>query len=233
MLTKIIWSWELPEYIDGTAVVCDAWGATTNISTLLAKEVKELFIVNKDNVEKAKDRYKDSLVIGESMALPKNFFDVSNYPYDVSKAEAKDKTVLFMSSNGSRVIELAFKKKAKKVLTVSFSNLRSMGKYLKNSKENIYLIPSGENSISDPKVIEDLICVEDLDKIIKGETVELKRSHDLAKAFIRKIYGHQNFDQEANFEVVFNMKNLDVIPICSWEKDGWIRIRNVNALFFE
>src|SRR5260221_7441966 len=119
MQTKIIWPWEVSD-LNGIAVIADVWAATTNITSFFRKGVNRLLIVNKNNVERAKKEYKDALVIGENFELPKNFFDTSNLPSDIENIDVKNKIVLFMSDNGSRIIELAFKKKAKKVITVSF-----------------------------------------------------------------------------------------------------------------
>ena len=207
MHTKILWPWELPEVLNGIAVIADVWGATTNITTFLRKGVKKLLIVNKNNVQRAKTEYKNALVIGESLELPPGFFDASNYPSDVTSIDVENRIVLYMSNNGSHVIESAFQRKAIKTITVSFTNIRVISDYLKNLKENVYLIPSGDIGSSDSKVAEDLICVESLDKLIKGKTVDLEKAQEDAKSFISVNYGDENFDQESNFKVVFNLNS--------------------------
>jgi len=224
MQTKIIWSWELPEYLDGIAVVCDVWAATTNINTLLAKEIGKLLIVNANNVIDAKERYKDALIIGESLKLPKTFFNTSNYPWDVAKTEAKNKTILYMSNNGSRIIEMVLKKGAKKAITVGFTNIAAINGYLKGSKENIYLIPSGNIENADKRAREDLICVEALDKLLRGENVDLKRVQEESKTCIEVDYANETFDRDLNFKIVFNLNGSESIPLCNQDKRGFIKV---------
>jgi len=137
MQTKILWPWELPEVLDGIAVIADVWAATTNITTFLTKDTKNLLIVNINNVQKAKNKYRDALTIGESLKLSKNFFDASNYPTEIEKIDVKNKTILYMSNNRSRIIELVFKKKAKRVITVSFTNITSVCEYLDSLKDKL------------------------------------------------------------------------------------------------
>ncbi len=228
MSIKIFWPWEFPNNLDGIVVIADVWGATTNIATFLGNGVKKLLVVNIKNIQKAKNKYRDALVVGESSELPKSFFNASNYPSDVAVTDVKNKVVLFMSNNGSKVIESTIKRKARKIVTVSFTNIKAISDYLKIFKGNIYLIPSGDIGSSDPKVKEDLICVESLDKIIKGESVDLEKAQEEAEAFIKLNYGDENFDQKRNFRVVFSLNRSDSIPFCIQNEEGFIEIEDLN-----
>lgn len=225
MTSKIVWSWELPEKIEGIAIVCDTWGATTNIATILANGVDKLFIANADNVKKAKETYTDALVIGESKILPKEFFHSSNYTYHVAATDVTGRVVLFMSNNGSRVVEEVMQRQPKEILTVSFSNLEAVANYVKSLKQDIFLIPSGDNNKPDPKVLEDLLCIESLDKIIHGEDIHLAETKQFARSYIERIYGNEKFDKKLNLDVVFNT-TTQVVPSCVYE-DELIRVRNV------
>jgi phosphosulfolactate phosphohydrolase-like enzyme len=207
--------------------VCDVWAATTNINILLSKGARHLLLVNADNVERAKKKYTNAVVIGQSLSLPITFFNSSNYPYDVARVKVRDKIILYMTNNGTKIIELAFVKRASKVFSVSFSNLNSLAKHLKGLREEIYLIPAGEMEFSDPKVLEDLICIQTLEALLKGKRVDIKRSEKSAKNFIQKAYGYQEFDQQKNFELVFKTNNLSVIPLYKKTKDGLIRVSNI------
>lgn len=124
----ILWPWELPEKIDGTAIVIDILAATSNISWFLTHEVRKLVIVNSSNVDKARGKYKDALIIGESDDPRfRNYFFSSNSPAEIEKVDVKDKVILYMSNNGSKVIEEAINRQAQKVLTVSFNNIEAVG----------------------------------------------------------------------------------------------------------
>lgn len=227
MQVNIIWPWDLTENINGIAVVCDVWAATTNINTLLSKQVGRLFLVNQYNVQEAKRKYRKSLVIGQSLKLPKDFFDTSNNPYDVANARVKNKTVLYMTNNGTRIIELALAKKASKVISVSFSNLNCLAEYLRGFEENVYLIPAGEVEFANPKVIEDKVCLQTLKKFLKGGVADIGRSEKIALDFIKKAYGYQRFDQKRNFEIVFKTNDLQIIPLCERTRNNWISVSNI------
>lgn len=232
MSAKIAWPWELPDVLGGVAVVADVWGATTNINSFFRKGVKKLFIVNANNVKRAKNFYKDALIIGESLELPKNFFDSSNYPSDIEKVNVRGKTVLYMSNNGSRIIEFVIRKGTKKVITVSFTNISAVANYLKREKENIYLIPSGDIESVNQKVLEDLICVESLDKLTRGVHVDLEKAQKEAENFIKINYAKENFDQVSNFKIVFNLNSSKAIPVCNQEKQGWIKVVDKASLWY-
>lgn len=221
MKVEICWPKELPENINGVAVVCDVWAATSNINSFLSRKVKKLLVVDDNNVQDVKEKYKNSLVIGESVEFPKTFFDASNYPLDIERTNIEDEVILYMSNNGTKVIELAFEKNAKQVLTVSFSNLKTMGEYLRSSEEEIYLLPSRDLH---NEVVEDLVCVQSLKKFIRGNDVNLDKIKEEAKSAITIRYGAEGFDQAANFKILFQ-NNLDIIPICE-KTNGFINVFN-------
>ena len=228
MAAKILWPWELPEVLDGVTVVADVWVATANITSFLRKGVKKLLIVNKDNVQKAKGEYKDALIIGESLELPISFFDASNFPSEIEKKDIENRTILYMSNNGSRIIELALKKKAKEVITVSFTNIAVISEYLRNLKQNIYFIAAGEIQGADRKAHEDLICIESLDKMLKGQNVDLNKAKEWAKSYI--VANHKYKSSEQDLRLVFHLNSSKAIPLCSKEKEGWIKVGDLNKL---
>lgn len=230
MTTKIAWPWELPNSLDGIAVIADVFGATTNITSFLTRGVKNLFIVNESNVQKAKDEYENVLIIGESLRLPENFFDSSNAPSEIEKIDVKNKTILYMSNNGSKIIELAFKKKAKEVITVSFTNIATVGKYLSCVKENVYLIPAGDVECDSRKADEDLICIEALDKILKGKNVDLDKAQKNAQVYIKANYSAKKFDHASNFKIMFNLNSSKIMPVCKRNSQGFIKIEDLNKL---
>lgn len=224
MRTKIIWPWEITDNLEGTVVVADVWGGTTNIATLLKNKPKKLLLVNRKNVESAKDEYPNAFVIGESTDLPKKFFNISNYPSDVANAKIKDNIVLYMSNNGTKVIELAFSKGGKKIVPVSFTNIQVVTDYLKRLDEQIYLIPAGDLG---RRVDEDFYCVVSLEKMIKGESVNLEEMQEKSKSFIREFYSGEIFDEESNFAVVFAENSSSLMAICTQSK-GFIEIKRYN-----
>jgi phosphosulfolactate phosphohydrolase-like enzyme len=223
MQIKILWPWEISEDLDGIAVVTDVWGATTNISLLLEKKVKKLILVNSSNVKKAKNEYQNALVIGESTELPKNFFDASNLPSDVANSKANNKTVLYMSNNGTKIIELVLNKRAKKVIPVSFLNIKAVTDYLMDINEKLYLIPAGD--LGKP-VDEDLYCVDALEKMLKRRDVNLEEAQEKSKSFIRVFYADKTFDENLNFNFTFNLNSTNIMATCNQNQQGFIEIQS-------
>ncbi len=223
MLIENVWSWELPQTLKGfTAVVSDIYAATTNIPSFISRGAKELIIVNENNVLKAKEQYRNALVIGESLNLPENFFDLSNHPCLLEKLDVKDKTILYMTNNGSKVIEMAINKSANQVIAVSFVNIAAIASFLKRSGEKVVLISAGAMDFKDRKVAEDFICNRILADLLKGKRIVWNKNLRKAENFIRSYYKCKNMNQE--IETLFSLNKYSVIPSCSINENGFIQI---------
>jgi phosphosulfolactate phosphohydrolase-like enzyme len=222
MSIKILWPWELPQTLNGIAVVTDVYAATTNIATFLARGVKKLIIVSEKNISQARKKFKDVLVVGDK--FPKHFFDVSNLPHDIEKVVVEGKTILYTTANGAQVIRMAMKKGAHQTLAVSFLNINSIAAYLKSSKpKNIFIIPAGE--ISRP-CQEDLICAQTLKDILQGKKINWKKTLKFAEKFIRSFY--QPKYNQVDFKIMFNLNKYKVIPSCLLIKDGLITVKDAS-----
>lgn len=225
MKIQIYWPWELPEVINGIAVIIDVNAATTNISMLLARKAKELFIVNENNVARLKEKHPGCLVIGESNTLPNGFFDANNCTNIIAKLPIESKTVLYMSNNGSRTIELTFMKNAKQVVTCSFTNIHIVTNWLhKQQAEVIYLIPAGDKQFKDPKVLEDKVCTDAIDAILKGKSLKWENIFSEAKEYISTHYADFSEEETA---IQFAVDKYPVLPLCIRDGEGLIRIKKL------
>ncbi len=230
MSIDILWPWELENLSGKTAIVIDLWAATSNISLLLGKGVKSLTLVNKENAIKAKDVYKNSILVGEHYQLPASFFDYSNYPSDVNRIMTTEH-ILYMTTNGSYVIEQAILKKAKNVIAGSLLNFDSIIQYLRRSKpEEIVFIPSGNRVRKNGKAGEDILCAEIFSRVFSGEKINWDKQIKILKQIIVRDYGSEKgFNPEANFDIIFQLSKYNVIPICL--KERWIEIKNLKNRF--
>lgn len=131
MIIDIKWSWQLKRQISGVCVVLDINAATTNLALILSKGVNKLIIANEKNVFSLKKKYKDAFVIGESNTLPEELFNCSNLPSDIVKQKLAQRGVLYMSNNGSKVIEKNFRLGCKKIVNSFYCP------YMKNIQKNL------------------------------------------------------------------------------------------------
>lgn len=226
MKIQIYWPWELPQVINGIAVIIDVNAATTNISMLLARKAKELFIINENSVIQLKEKHPGCLITGESNTIPNGFFDANNCTNIIAKLPIEDKTILYMSNNGSRTIELAFTKKAKKVLICSFTNIHIVTNWLrKQQTEEIYLIPAGDKQFKDPKVLEDKICAEAINALLNGKSIKWESIFIEVKEYISTHYTDFSNEETA---MQFAVDKYPVLPLCIKDVKGQIRIINTK-----
>lgn len=230
MSIDILWPWELGNLAGKTAIVIDLWAATSNIALLLGKGVKSLIVVNKENAIRAKVEYKNTIIVGEHYQLLSNFFDYSNYPSDVNRIKTT-KPILYMTTNGSYVIEQAILKKAKYVITGSLLNLDSINQYIRSSKpEQVVIIPSGNRVRKNGKAEEDIICAEIFSKVFNGEKINWDEQIKVLKKIIVRDYdSEENFNQVADFDIIFQLSKYNVVPICL--KERWLEIKDLNNRF--
>lgn len=228
MNIRILWPWELPEKIKGVAVVADIMAATTNIVSMVSRGVGKLILASQDSVVHAKHEYPNSLVVGESLVLPKDFFAVSNFPQDIEKTNFSGKTIIFITSNRTRVIEKALKLGAEFVVTLSFTNISSIAKWIiANQFTHITLIPAGTINVIDPtlpeeKIPEDLYCIEALKGLLEGKEKEITRKLNQAADYLEEANGLTA--DNPNFWPVFTLNRFKVVPVCRQIEAGLIEV---------
>lgn len=212
---KIKWPWELNDLTNQVVVICDVYAATTNIAYFLTHGVQKLLIVNKENVVQAKERFPQALVIGDRpKELSARLFDSGNSSHLLSQLDVSGKVVLYMTSNGSRIIEYAIKKGAGRILTVSLTTLSSVASYVeKYPVDRLTLVPAGEidnHLIPDLKAQEDLICAQLLKDRLVSKNINLSHKIQEAKEFIRAHY--RSTHMEGNFKEVFVIDKYNCVP---------------------
>lgn len=222
---NICWPWELPDTIEGNAVIIDINAATTNICMILARKAKDLIIVNSNNVVEIKKRYPGCLVTGESDSLPHDFFDANNCTNVIARLSIENKTILYMSNNGSRTIELVIRKKATNVIACSFTNIHAVANWVKeHATETVYVIPSGDKQFKDPQVIEDQVCAEAIKALIIGNPIDWEALFNRGKEFIRDNYADFSEEETA---MQFSIDSYPVLPLCIKDEKGLIKIVNL------
>lgn len=220
MSAEIYWARDLPEKVEGTAVVADIWAATTNMVWLVGSGVEKLVVANQDNLEQLKRRYPQALVFGESLTLPSETFDASNFPHDISRFDVSGKTILYMSTNGSAVVELAIKKGAGEVLTASFLNLQTTANYLKKKSSQFYFVAAGRlDRPDDEDAREDWLFMETLRTAVFGEEINWSKQLSEVKTIVSN---YRSLDFESDFRIVLDLNRYNILVTCQKSTEGII-----------
>jgi phosphosulfolactate phosphohydrolase-like enzyme len=227
MNIKIYWSWELPKKLSGAVAVVDVYAASTNMASFLSRGVSRLLLVNDDTIQILKKQYPEALAIGESFKLPKSYFVSSNWPNMIAEVKVIGKTVLYMSNNGTRVIQEAMSKGSDPVFAVGFMNFRHTATWIRRKKiESLVILAAGEISFDDRRVAEDRVCAQLLQKLLLGKDIDYKTEIRDVKRFMREQYRGIKIPYNERFVFQEN----PVIPLCKQLHPGVIEVTDASSL---
>lgn len=224
MEIKKVWFHQLPVYqkIDTTVIMVDANAASSNIPVLLSKKPNKLFVLNEQNLSKARQIYPESILVGESLSLDPREFSASNHISRIHLVEAKGKEILWMSINGSRVLERACQNSCNQVLVGAFNNCLALTTYLTNRSEDVLIIMAGNQG---QEVLEDKVCADIIEERLKAQFTGWKGRDGEVANFIREFC----FDQkeiEDDLPLLLNLDQFNIVPLCIRNSDGFLEIVN-------
>ncbi|MBR1627602.1 MAG: 2-phosphosulfolactate phosphatase [Bacteroidales bacterium] len=122
-------------------IVVDVLRATTTMCTIIQHGGQIIPVASLDTAREYKER--GFLVAGERIEKKIDFADYGNSALNFINADIKGKTIVHTTTNGTQAIELAKSSSAKEILIGAFSNLNSLGEYLKTSEMNVEILCSG------------------------------------------------------------------------------------------
>jgi phosphosulfolactate phosphohydrolase-like enzyme len=231
MIIRINWPWDAPEKIEGIAVVFDVYAATTNIASLVYRKTRDLIIAGEKNVLRARELYRDALLIGETEnSVIGGMLDSRNMPADVACLVVTGKRVILMTNNGTRVIEQALQAGARMVLTASFANIGSTARYLSRLKnETVLFIPAGERTLPDMmpdfKAMEDYYCAEALQDILTNNMMNTGTYiMQNTRSFIQTHYPPSQQTTQ-DIDIALSIDTCPLVVCCTVEEDGFIHSR--------
>lgn len=221
MRVKKFWFHKLPEKLEDDIVVVDAYAATANLCVLLSKKPQYLIVVNERNLEKAESLYQNSILVGESEQLPPSRFAASNQLKDIRRVRVDGRKVLWMSINGSRLVEKVMKARSKgEVVAGSFSNMKAIASYFLRKREVVNIVMAGDRGV---RVEEDRICGEIIEKTILGLPVDWKREKKKVVKFVKDYYD----DWKGNLEFLVDCPNeFDIVPKFFVNSRGFIEVKD-------
>ncbi|MFT3948859.1 MAG: 2-phosphosulfolactate phosphatase [Agriterribacter sp.] len=120
-------------------VVIDVLRATSTIPTALYNGATCVMPV--DSVERCIELGKSTngITAGEREGKVIEGLQHGNSPFEYSPAFIKDKVLVLTTTNGTKLLHMAFERGAKNIITGSFANLSAVVDYLISQKQNVIL----------------------------------------------------------------------------------------------
>lgn len=182
------WFHEMPDKLEGISVVVDACAASVNMAILLSKSPQRLVVVNKENLQRARGIYVDIMFLGETEDEElSGLFDVDNRPQNIVQAEVAGRNLVWMSINGSRVMEGVMQRTNGEIIVGSFQNFSAVVSYLRERGEAVNLIMAGDRGTEVPG---DRLSAEVIEKKLLGidEEIDWASMRDEALSYFAENY---------------------------------------------
>lgn len=139
-------------HVDSIVVIIDILRATSAICTAFANGASSIIPVA--TIEEARDyKEKGYLVAAERDGYVLDFADFGNSPFNFSHDRVAGKTIVYSTTNGTGIINLAYK--AGYIVIGSFLNFSSLVRWISSQERNVVLFCAGwKNRFN----LEDTIC---------------------------------------------------------------------------
>jgi 2-phosphosulfolactate phosphatase len=136
-------------------VIIDVLRATSTIATALYNGAKAVIPV--DSVSRCIELGKqiDGITAGERDGKVAEGLKHGNSPFEYNREFIGGKTLVFTTTNGTRLLHMALDNGAKEIITGSFNNLSAVCDHLVSMKQNVVL---GCAAWKDKVNMEDLLC---------------------------------------------------------------------------
>jgi len=196
----------------GISVVIDILRFTSVVSYALSNGAKSIIPVK--TIEEAlelKSHFPDYLLAGERYSEKIEGFDFGNSPFEFTKKNIEGKNIISTTTNGTRAVNMV--QNSGEIIAGSYLNTKMVLNYLKNKKDDIYLICSGTNG----KVsMEDVLFAGLLASDLKGN-FQLGDSARIGKEIYDIHKGDlQNFvlNNSEHARVLLSKNKFDDIELC-------------------
>ncbi|MBS7656194.1 2-phosphosulfolactate phosphatase [Candidatus Bathyarchaeota archaeon] len=214
-------------------IVIDVLRCSSNIISLLAKGVKEIFIAKSlKEAWNLHKKLKDSILAGERSGIKPKGFHFGNSPLEFNEEDVKERQVILTTTSGAKAIYAS--KNSDLVFIGAFLNVKFISKIVfeKVKEKNISLIASGKKGEFS---LEDFLCcgaiaselinlgINEADDGIKAAVLAWREASKNLKEAIKdgshaKYLIKRGFEKDVEFCSSINI--LNVIPIY---KNGVVR----------
>jgi len=186
------------------AVLIDVFRATTSIVIMLSRNAKE--IIPFENETKAREffkTHKDYLLVGEHDGIKIEGFDYGNEPSKLISANLEGKGIIFVSTNGTRVLKSL---ETKRTIIASFLNADAV---------------LDKITMDDPIVCanrKDLFCVEDFlcASYLKAKKLRVAIDFKRLKNIILNSKSAQRLralNAEKDIEIALMLNSIPIVPV--------------------
>ncbi|MDR2887253.1 MAG: 2-phosphosulfolactate phosphatase [Bacteroidales bacterium] len=132
-----------PEKCRGTIVVIiDILRATSSICTAFANGARAIIPVS-EAAEARNYKAQGCLVAAERDGFVLDFADFGNSPFNFTKEKIKDNTVVYSTTNGTGIINMALQAKPAAIVTGSFLNISALVRWIERHNGNVNLFCAG------------------------------------------------------------------------------------------
>lgn len=209
-------------------VVVDLWAATTNIVLMLGKRPARLVLVNDEKYSQATRIYPDAVLIGQSNIIPKEKFASStNKSFDVDKVDIAGKVVLYVTFNGTRVLEVFSDKERGWVFAGSLTNYEALVNYLKEANSQKVTIAAAGNLTGEMGgviFLEDWLGAEVFEKSLRGEKFDFEVE---SERFKQKLLaqGREDLDDAPSkiWPYIFGAQ-VKILPTSFINEEGFVEV---------
>ena len=201
------------------SVACYAFDAGA-VRIIAASEVSEAF--------QLKEKYRNSVLVGERDEKKIEGFDFGNSPTEIIKADLTGKTVIHTTTAGTQGLINAIN--ADIVLTGSFVNCSAIVRYIKTiNPENISLVAMGYRATISAE--EDLLCAELIAAGLKNISfIPGKRITDLQNTSGRRFFNPANIDfsPPTDFFLCTMINKFDFVLKATKRYDGTVDLMRID-----
>jgi 2-phosphosulfolactate phosphatase len=226
---------EIMEFIEGArdakgvAVIIDVFRAFSvacyavdsgAVRIIATSEVSEAFHL--------KEKYKNSVLVGERDEKKIAGFDFGNSPTEIIKADLSGKTVIQTTTAGTQGLINAAK--AETILTGSFVNAGAIVKYIKSvNPDHVSLVAMGYRATVSAE--EDLMCAEMISNALKNERpIPEQRISELQNTSGKRFFvpGNIDFSPPTDFFLCTMINKFDFVLKATRRFDGNVDLMRID-----
>ncbi len=163
----------------GVVVIIDVFRACTTAAHIIDRGAQKVLLFEDVNdVFNFKKENPSCILVGERQGIKIEGFDHGNSPYEISRTDLRNKTVIFTTSSGTKGVHAV--QNAEEILLGSFVNAAATIRYIKEkTPEKVFFVAIGELGLE--KTDEDELCAKYFKELLEGKVVDFNQVKDKLK----------------------------------------------------
>jgi 2-phosphosulfolactate phosphatase len=215
---------------EGLAVIIDVFRAfSVSCYAFDGGAVRVIATAHTEDAFRLKDKYVNSILVGEREEKKIVGFDLGNSPTEIIKTDICGKTVIHTTTAGTQGLVNALN--AEIVITGSFVNASAIVRYIKAlNPDNVTLVAMGYRATQSSE--EDLSCAELIASRLKNNcSVNEKQISDLQYTSGKRFFNPENIDfsPPTDFFLCTMIDRFNFVLKASTRSDGNIDLMKINT----